>query len=619
MPRCVTGSLHRKLLSWFAFPENPRLRNRGTMKRLLCLIVLLPALLAGQQKPAAMPASTKQPAAHAEHIPDLAELEKMAARFAPTELRVDTASLSPGDQKALVKLIEAGRVLNEIFMDQMWSGNDALRAKLRDDRTPLGQARRHYFRINKSPWSALDSEKAFLPNVPARKPLGANFYPEDMSKQEFEAWLKTLNGSEQEQAKGYFTVIRRQRSDRKLVIFPYSVEYRQDLNRAAALLREAAGLTSNDSLKKFLNSRAEAFISNEYRASDEDWMDLDAPLDITIGPYETYQDELFGYKAWFEAYIYLRDDAETAKLSFFSRHLQEIENNLPEDKKYRNPKLGSQSPLRVVNVISAAGERAVQTAAYNLPNDEVVVNEKGSKRVMLRNIQEAKFNSVLVPISRRVLPAEAQGEVNFQAFFTHTVAHELMHGLGPHQIAATLRKPASNPRLELKEFYGPLEEAKADVTGLFALQFLIDHGEAAAGKPLAGLTEKNLYTTYVASAFRSLRFGATEAHARGQAVQINYLMDKGAVSAQPDGRFTIDFAKMKQAVRDLDHDLLTLEATGDYAGAKRLLDRMGVIRPEMRRVLDKLGDIPVDIEPLYVTAEQLAPRPRRGETPGDGR
>ena len=348
-------------------------------------------------------------------------------------------------------------------------------------------------------------------------------------------------------------------------------------------------------------------------------MDLDAPLDITIGPYETYQDELFGYKAWFEAFINLRDDAETAKLSFFSRHLQEIENNLPEDKKYRNPKLGSQSPLRVVNVVSVAGERGVQTAAYNLPNDEVVVNEKGSKRVMLKNIQEAKFNSVLVPISRRVLPAEAQAEVNFQAFFTHIVAHELMHGLGPHQIAATVRKPASNPRLELKEFYGPLEEAKADVTGLFALQFLIDQGQARPGQPLAGLTEKNLYTTYVASAFRSLRFGATEAHARGQAVQINYLLDKGAVAAHPDGRFTIDFGKMKQAVRDLDHDLLTLEATGDYAGAKRLLDHMGVIRPEMRRVLDKLADIPVDIEPLYVTAEQLAPRPRRGETPGEGR
>jgi hypothetical protein len=399
------------------------------------------------------------------------------------------------------------------------------------------------------------------------------------------------------------------------VIFPYSVEYRQDLNRAAALLREAAGLTTNDTLRKFLNSRAEAFLSNEYRASDVDWMDLDAPLDITIGPYETYMDELFGYKAWFEAFIYVRNDAETAKIGFFSQHLQEIENNLPEDKPYRNPKLGSQSPLRVVNVVSAAGERGVQTAAYNLPNDEAVVNEKGSKRVMLRNIQEAKFNSVLLPIAQRVLPPEAQREVNFQAFFTHTVAHELMHGLGPHQIAGTVRKRASTPRLELKEVYGAIEEAKADVTGLFALQFLIDQGQARPGQPLAGLTEKNLYTTYVASAFRSLRFGATEAHARGQAVQMNYLLDKGAVTARPDGRFAIDFAKMKTAVRDLDHDLLTLEATGDYAGTKRLLDRMGVIRPEMRRVLDKLADIPVDIEPLYVTAEQLAPRPRRGQAP----
>ena len=580
------------------------------MRRLLCVILLVvPSILVGQQKPAAP----------ADHIPDLAELEKMTARFAPTELRVDTGALSPGDQKALVKLIEAGRIMHEIFLDQMWSGNDALRDKLREDRTPLGRARRHYFRINASPWSAVDAERAFLPDVPARKPLGANFYPQDMSKQEFETWLKGLNDTEQEQAKGYFTVVRRQRPDRKLVIYPYSVEYRTDLERAATLLREAAALTSNDTLKRFLTSRAEAFLTNEYRASDMDWMDLDAPLDITIGPYETYQDELFGYKASFEAYINLRDDGESARLGFFSRHLQDIENNLPEDKKYRNPKLGSQSPLRVVNVVSAAGERGVQTAAYNLPNDEIVVNQKGSKRVMLKNVQEAKFNSVLLPIAKRLLPDQAQSDVNFQAFFTHIVAHELMHGLGPHEITVTARKHSSTPRLELKEVYGPIEEAKADVTGLFALQFLIDQGQARAGQPLAGLTEKNLYTTYVASSFRSLRFGATEAHARGQAVQINYLLDKGAVVAQPDGRFAVDVMKMKQAVRDLDHELLTLEATGDYAGAKRMLDRMGVIRPQTRHVLDTLADIPVDIEPLYVTAQQLAPRPRRGETPGEAR
>jgi len=580
------------------------------MKKLLCALILVSSLMVPQNAPAN--------AGSGQTIPDLPQLERMIARFAPAEMRVDTSSLSPGDQKALVKLIEASRVMNEIFLDQMWSGNDALRAKLREDRSPLGRARRHYFRINKSPWSALDGETAFLPDVPERKPLGANFYPEDMSKQEFESWLKTLNSSEQDQAKSYFTVIRRQKADRKLVIFPYSVEYRRELERAAGLLRDAAGLTTNESLRKFLNSRAAAFISNDYRASDMDWMDLDAPLDPTIGPYETYQDELFGYKAWFEAFINLRDDGETAKIAFFSKHLQEIENNLPEDKPYRNPKLGSQSPLRVVNVVTAGGERGVQTAAYNLPNDEVVVNEKGSKRVMLKNVQQAKFNSVLLPIARHVLPDEAQGDVNFQAFFTHIVAHELMHGLGPHQIAGTLRKRASTPRLELKEVYGALEEAKADITGLFALQYLIDQGQARAGQPLAGLTEKNLYTTYVASSFRSVRFGAADAHARGQALQMNFLMDKGAITARPDGKFAIDFSKIKPAVRDLDHELLTIEASGDYAAGKRLLDHMGTIRPHIQQVLDKLADVPVDIEPIYVTAEQLAPRQRHGdEAPAD--
>jgi hypothetical protein len=595
------------------------------MGRFCCVSFLLVALLAAQQNPAKKASASAQ-TARAE-IPDPSRLEKMTARFARSELRVATSALSPGDQKALMKLIEAGRVMNEIYVDQLWKGNDALRAKLRDDRTPLGRTRRHYFRINASPWSVLDGETAFIPGVPQRKPLGANFYPEDMSKQEFESWIKTLNSTEQDNAKSYFTIVRREASTRKLVIFPYSVEYRRDLDRAATLLREAAGLTSNESLRKFLNARAEAFITNEYRDSDAAWMDLDAPLDITIGPYETYVDELFGYKASYEAYINVRDEAETAKLAFFGHHLQDIENNLPEDKEYRNPKLGSQSPIRVVNEVSAAGERGVRTAAYNLPNDEVVVNQKGSKRVMLKNVQEAKFNNVLVPISRRVLQPEAQADVNFQAFFTWILAHELTHGIGPHQITMATRKrttlpvvsgvvnaaTSSTPRLELKELYGPIEEAKADVTGLFALQFLIDQGQARPGKPLVGLTEKKLYTTYVASNFRGIRFGAAEAHARGTAMQMNYLLDKGALIARPDGKFAVDLGKIKSAVRDLDHDLLSLEAGGDYGGAKRLLDRLGVIRPEIRRVLDKMSDIPVDIDPVFMTAEELAPRHHHGE------
>src|ERR1700730_18038022 len=307
--------------------------------------------------------------------PGLSQLQKMTARFAPTPLRVNASKLSTADRQALVKLIEAGRIMNDIFMAQYWSGDSALYARLQKDMTPLAKARRQYFWINKSPWSALDEFKAFLPGVPAEKPKGANFYPEDMAKAEFEAWVPTLPKEEQEQAKGFFTVIRWNNDagsgTRQLVAIPYSQEYKDDLTRAANLLREAANLTDSASLKTFLNLRADAFLANNYYESDLAWMDLDAPIDITIGPYETYNDELFGYKAAFEAFVNLRDDEVTAKFSALSSHLQEIENNLPIDPQYRNPKLGAAAPIRVVDEILSAGDgnRAIATAAYNLPND----------------------------------------------------------------------------------------------------------------------------------------------------------------------------------------------------------------------------------------------------------
>ena len=309
----------------------------------------------------------------------------MTERFAPVQLRVDTSKLSSGDRAALVKLIEAGRVVNRIFMQQLWSGNLALYDKLRQDNSPVGKARLDYFLLNKGPFSDLDAHKAFLPGVPARKPSGANFYPENMTREEFEAWAKTLSPAARAQAEGFFTVIRRG-PDGKLRSVPYSEEYKTDLAACASDLRAAAKTTDNPTLKHFLETRAAAFLSNDYYASDVAWMDLDAPLDITIGPYETYNDEIFGYKAAFEAYINVRDEAETAKLKFFGDHMQEVENNLPIDPKYRNAKIGALSPIRVVNEVFAAGDgdHGVQTAAYNLPNDERVVHEKGSKRVMLQ-------------------------------------------------------------------------------------------------------------------------------------------------------------------------------------------------------------------------------------------
>ena len=546
----------------------------------------------------------------AQPYPNAAELNAMSARFAPTVMRVDTSHLSPGDRQALVKLIEAARIYNTIYMQQLWSGDLALHKKLQQDKTPLGRARLHYFWINKGPWSELDEHKAFLPGVPARKPLGANFYPGDMSKEEFEAWAKTLPDKERDDATGFFSVIRRQPGSRKLGVVPYNREYRPELEKCAARLREAAALTDNATLKTFLTSRAAAFLSNDYYQSDMDWMDLDAPIDITIGPYETYTDELFGYKAAFEAYVNLRDDAETAKLSAFAHHLQEIEDHLPEDPQYRSPKLGAAAPMRVVNEVFASGDgaHAIQTVAYNLPNDEHVVQQKGSKRVMLRNVQEAKFRRVLIPIAQRMLAPQERPDVGFDAFFTHTVAHELMHGLGPHQI--TVNGQQTSPRQQLKELFSAWEEAKADATGLFALQYMMDHaremgltqvlhsGEAA---------ERQLYTTYLASAFRTLRFGFGDAHGKGMAMQFNYLMDKGAFVQRSDGTFAVDYTKIKDAVRDLTHDLLTVEATGGYAGAKKMLDELVVIRPAVQEQLAKLKGIPVDIEPPFVTADELAP------------
>lgn len=542
-----------------------------------------------------------------EKIPDLPQLNAKAARFAPTPLRVGNSHLSSGDQKALVKLIEAARILNPIYMNQLWSGDLALYKKLQADKTPLGQARLHYFWINKGPWSDLDEFRAFIPGVPARKPLGANFYPESMTKAEFENWVATLPAEQQEGAKGFFTVIRQQGARPAMV--PYNQEYRADLEKCAALLREAAALTDNASLQRFLSSRSGAFLSNDYYQSDMDWMDLDAPLDITIGPYETYTDELLGYKAAYEAYINVRDDAESAKLAAFGHALQKVEDNLPEDAQYRNPKLGAGAPIRVVNQIIASGDGAhgITTAAYNLPNDERVVQQKGSKRVMLKNVQQAKFRTVLIPIASRMISERERADVSFEQFFTHILAHELMHGLGPHQI--TVDGQPSNPRLQLKELYGTIEEAKADATGLWALQYMMDHAKELnlTGVLRSGpAAERQLYTTFLASSFRSLRFGSGDAHGKGMAMQFNYIADRGGFVQRPDGTFAVDFIKIKQAVSDLTHDLLTVEATGDYAGAQRMLAQ-AVIRPNVALQLTKLANVPVDIEPVFVTADELAP------------
>ena len=525
------------------------------------------------------------------------DLDRMIARFAPTDLTVDLSKLTPSDRTVLAKLVEASRIVDALFLRQVWSGNDAALIDLARDQTPEGRARLHYFLINKGPWSRLDHNTPFVPGA-AAKPEGANFYPSDATKAEIEKWIGSLPPAERGRATGFFTVVRRSPGG-GLTLVPYNLEYQNELIRMAALLREAAAAATEPTLKAFLTKRADAFMSNDYYDSDVAWMELSGAIEPTIGPYEVYEDEFFNYKAAFESYVTVRDDAESAKLQKFSSELQDIENHLPIDPGLRNPKLGALAPIVVVNELYASGDgnRGVQTAAFNLPNDERVTREKGSKRVMLKNVQDAKFEKTLMPISKVVLSPEDQKDLAFDAFFTHILMHELMHGLGPHNI--TVGGRATTVRQEMKEASSYLEEAKADISGLFALQYLIDKG--VIDKSM----QRSMYTTFLASCFRSIRFGINEAHGRGIAIQLNYLLDQGGFTVRSDGTFAVNHDKIRDGVIALTREIMTMQAAGDYAKAKDLGSRLGNIRPPVQAALDKLANVPVDIEPRYVTAAEL--------------
>jgi hypothetical protein len=528
-------------------------------------------------------------------VSETARLEKMTARFAPTSIRADLSKLSAPDKRVLAKLVEASKLIDALFLRQVWVGNEAMMLDLARDTTPEGRARLHYFLVNKGPWSRLDHDEVFVQGAPP-KPAGANFYPDGTTKAELERWMQSLPEADRARATGFFTTIRR--SGGGLSVVPYNVEYQAELVRAAALLREAAALAAEPTLKTFLTKRADALLSNDYYDSDVAWMELKGSIEPTFGPYEVYEDELFNYKAAFEAFITVRDEAESAKLQKFSG-IQDVEDHLPIDPKHRNPKLGALAPIVVVNEIFAAGDanRGVQTAAYNLPNDERVTREKGAKRVMLKNVQDAKFAKTLVPISKVVLSPADQKDLSFEAFFTQIVVHELMHGLGPHNITAAGRQ--TTVRQAMKEASSFLEEAKADISGLFAIQYWIDKGV------LPKALERPLYTTYLASAFRSIRFGINEAHGRGVAVQMNYLLDQGGFQARPDGTFAVDLVKVKTGVAGLTREIMTIQAEGDYTKAVALRDRLGVVRPVVKQALDRLVGVPVDIEPRFTTAEEL--------------
>lgn len=516
------------------------------------------------------------------------DIEKRLAQFSPTPLEEDLSALSPKDRQVLDKLVEASKLMNEIFLRQAWAGNAELRQQIADWTGGTKGAARQYFELNAGPFDRQDERKPFIGTF--RHPPGAGFYPEDLTKEDFEAWV-AAHPADRERLTSDVTVIRRQGKD--LVAIPYSQEYREWLEPAAKLLREAAALTDNASLKKFLELRADAFASNDYYASDFAWMDLESPVEVTIGPYETYEDELLGYKASFTAFVTANLAKESEALAHYKALLPWLERNLPIPDEHKNLSRGSESPIRVVDAVYTAGDTraGVPTLAFNLPNDERVRQAKGSKKVLLRNTIRAKFDKILVPISQQVLVPEQVGDVSFDAFYNEVLHHELSHGLGPGQIKKDGR--ATEVKLELKEFNSTLEEAKADVMGIYNILALIEKGDMP--KEL----RKTLEPTYVAGLFRSARFGVDEAHGQGVVAQFNYLTEKGALVVDKNARYRSVPEKFPGAIRDLLHDMLMLQANGDYEGTKAFLEKYGKATPSLREAIGRLTAVPVDIRPVY--------------------
>ncbi|KAI4305030.1 hypothetical protein L6164_028421 [Bauhinia variegata] len=579
-------------------------------------------------------------------------LQKQLSHFAPVELNAVLSALADSDREALVYIVKAVAVMDEIFHLQASNSNLVLRDWLKEhaDTSELDKLKWSCYQINKGPWSSLDESKTFLTTAdsairllpeatrpvqgwkgleyraafPMVKPLGANFYPRDMDKKEFEMWKDSLGEEQQNEATGFFSVIRRhtdlsldscsssnpELAAHDLYTVPYSEEYKRLLEKASELLHKAGDTTASPSLKKLLHSKADAFLSNDYYESDIAWLELDSKLDVTIGPYMTYEDQLFGYKATFEAYVGVRDDEATAQLKLFGDNLQVLEQNLPLDDVYKS-KEANVAPIRVIQLIYNAANPGAQAAAFNLPNDERIVKRRGTSMVMIKNASEAKFKFILQLIAEVCLKKGQQELVDFETFFTHIICHECCHGIGPHTITLP-NGQKSSVRLQLQEFHSALEEAKADIVGLWALRFLISQGL------LSKRLFKYMYVSFLAGCFASVRFGLKSAHGKAQALQFNWLYEKGAYVLHSDDTFSVDFTKVSLltsnslflslcAVESLSREILTIQAKGDKEAAGLLLGRYAVISEPLKIALKKLEKIqvPVDIAPTFPSANKI--------------
>jgi hypothetical protein len=525
---------------------------------------------------------------------EMTMLKEQIAKFAPTELKYDKSNLTKREQKVVEKLYYASKIMDELFLDQVYSKNYQLREELKSGNTPEHELKLELFTIMFGPFNRLEHDAPFIDTL--KKPLGANFYPEYMTKEEFESWIKT-NPADEKTFTSEFTVIRRKEG--KLVAIPYSEFWKDKLTEASKLLKEAAEFADNPTLKKYLNSRADAFLSNDYYQSDMDWMDLkDHKIEIVIGPYEVYEDGLFNYKAAFESFLTIEDPVESKKLDVFKNYLRDMEIHLPIPDAHKNFDRGSESPLAVVNEVFTGGDTksGIQTIAFNLPNDERVRQAKGSKKVLLKNVQEAKYHKILVPIAELVLESEQLKYVTFESFFNHTLMHEMSHGIGPGFIKVDGRD--TEVKKELKETYSTMEECKADILGMWNNIYMIEKGV------FPKTFDKDTYVTFLAGTFRSVRFGINEAHGGGNAIIYNYLLEKGAYEYNSETqKVKVNFEKIGPALKELCTLVVMIQAEGNYHGAKDLIAKYVVNSPSMEALRNKLSALPVDIKPVYEIEE----------------
>lgn len=506
-------------------------------------------------------------------------------KFAKVEIRTDIHAIDNDDRRVLPLLIRAAACLNPIYLRQVSSLNPQFKQEIEDTHS---QRLIDSFNIMAGPWDRFEGDKPFYGTI--EKPLGAGFYPSDMTREQFEAWC--AEHPEDEAAMRSFTTVVRRRGNGDLVAVPYSEAYALELKKAADLLHEAAREAKNPSLSKYLSLRAAALLSNDYAASEAAWIELDSNIELVFGPYETYEDRLFGYKATYESFVAYKIPEETARLRHIASLSEEMQAALPMDGEMRATYTPQEaSPFVVADLLSTAGEArfGIQTLAFVLPNDPEIIRQYGTKKVMLRNVQHAKFNAILRPIASRFLSRRAMGAIGFDAFFRHTILHETGHSLGVKSVAHS----GESVIHALADAYAAVEECKADAAATFLAFWFAERGE---------LTRDELEetcATLLAGVFRALRFGLTQAHARANAIQLNYYMAHGAISCDGAGAFDYDVDGIAAAAKSLVAEILAIQYAGSRDRANAFLERYAELSPEISSRLEALTDIPIDIVCQY--------------------